>query len=201
MRFPGFYYMESAVSLPQEKYKYTYSDYCSWDDGERWELIDGVPYAMSPAPMRKHQDVGGAMFNQLYNFLKNKPCKVYHAPFDVRLNADEDDDTVCQPDIVVVCDESKLDDIGCKGSPDLVIEILSPSSLRMDRVIKLEKYRQARVREYWIVDPEMRSVEAYVLDGERYYITGYIDEAPVNVLPGCVIDLKEVFPETRESAV
>jgi Uma2 family endonuclease len=185
------------MSLPQEKLKYTYSDYCSWDDGERWELIDGVPYAMSPAPTRKHQDVLGALFNQLYNFLKNKPCKVYIAPFDVRLNADEEDDTVCQPDIVVVCDKSKLDEKGCKGAPDLAIEIVSPSSLRMDRVIKLEKYRQAGVREYWIVDPEARSVEVCVLDGGRYFLTGYIGEAPVGILPGCVIDLTEVFPETE----
>jgi len=184
----------TGMSLPQKKHKYTYADYCSWDDGERWELIDGVPYAMSPAPVRKHQDISGALFNQLYNFLENRHCKVYHAPFDVRLNADEEDDTVCQPDLVVVCDSSKLDEKGCKGAPDLVIEILSSSSLRMDRVIKLEKYRQAGVREYWIVDPETCSVEACVLDGERYYLTGYIDEAPVNVLPGCVIDLKKVFP-------
>ena len=183
------------MSLPQKELKYTYYDYCSWDDGERWELIDGVPYAMSPAPMRKHQDVSGALFNQLYNFLKGKPCKAYHAPFDVRLNADEDDDTVCQPDIVVVCDKSKLDEKGCNGAPDLIMEILSPSSLRMDRVIKLEKYRQVGVREYWIVDPEMHSAEVYILDGGRYYAASHIDEAPVGVLPGCVIDLKEVFPE------
>ena len=185
------------MALPQREYdRYTYSDYYSWDDGKRWELIDGVPYAMSPAPMRKHQDVSGALFVQLALFLKNKPCKVYNAPFDVRMNPDEDDDTVCQPDIVVVCDSSKLDDKGCRGVPDLVIEILSPSSVRMDRVIKLEKYRQVGVREYWIVDPELRSVEACILDGNRYYLTVYIDEAPVFVLPGCVIDLKEVFPET-----
>jgi len=85
-------------------HKYTYADYCIWDDGERRELIDGVPYAMSPAPVRKHQDISGALFNQLYNFLENRHCKVYHAPFDVRLNADEEDDTVCQPDLVVVCE-------------------------------------------------------------------------------------------------
>ena len=185
------------MSLPQRNLRYTYSDYCSWDDGERWELIDGVPYAMSPSPMRKHQGVSMALSSQLYNFLKEKPCKVYHAPFDVRLNADAEDDTVCQPDIVVVCDKSKLDEKGCKGAPDLVIEILSPSSLRMDRLIKLTKYRQAGVREYWIVDPDNRGVEAYVLDGERYYITGYVDEAPVTVLPGCVINLKDVFLETE----
>ena len=186
------------MSLPQKKLKYTYSDYCSWDDGERWELIDGVPCAMSPAPTRKHQYVSGALFSQLHGFLKGKPCEVYHAPFDVRLNADENDDTVCQPDIVVVCDKFKLDEKGCKGAPDLVIEILSPSSLRMDRLIKLEKYRQAGVREYWIVDPEARGVEAYVLDSGRYYATGYIDEAPVDVLPGCVIDVKEIFPENNQ---
>ena len=185
------------MELPQKNLKYTYSDYYSWDDGKRWELIDGVPYEMSPSQTRKHQDVSVALLNQLSNFLKDKPCKVYHSPFDVRLNPDEEDDTVVQPDIVVVCDRSKLDDKGCKGAPDLVIEILSPSTLRMDRMIKLEKYRQSGVREYWIVDPEARGVEACVLEGGRYYLTSYTDEAPVNVLPGCVIDLKEVFPETE----
>jgi len=186
------------MPLPQKNLKYTYSDYCSWNDGERWELIDGVAYGMSPAPMRNHQDVSGALFYQLYNFLKDKPCKVYSAPFDVRLNAgekSEKNDTVVQPDIVVVCDKSKLDEKGCNGAPDLVIEILSPSSLRMDRLLKLEKYRHYGVREYWIVDTEALGVEAYILDNGRYYLNAYIDEAPVEVLPGCVIDLKEVFQE------
>jgi Uma2 family endonuclease len=114
--YPGFLKYGVRRVFAAKKHKYTYSDYYSWDDGERWELIDGVPYAMSPAPTRKHQDISGALFNQLYNFLRNKSCKVYSAPFDVRLNADEDDDTVCQPDIVVVCDESKLDDKGCAGA-------------------------------------------------------------------------------------
>ena len=207
------------MALPQRKLKYTYSDYCLWDDGKRWELIDGVPYEMSPAPTRKHQEISGALLNQLYNFLKNKPCEVYAAPFDVRLNADEDDDIVVQPDIVVVCDRSKLDDKGCKGAPDLVIEILSPASMRMDSIIKPEKYRQAGVREYWMVDPKTCSVWALVMNGcfcltnycyakdvfsdeekspEKLHFTLYYTaEAPVSVLPGCVIDLKEVFLETE----
>ncbi|MDR1727832.1 MAG: Uma2 family endonuclease [Acidobacteriota bacterium] len=181
------------MPLPQRERKYTYADYCTWDDGERWELIDGVPYLMSPAPGRRHQEISGALFNQLYNFLEDKPCKIYSAPFDVRLAADGEDDTVCQPDIIVVCDKSKLDDKGCKGAPDLVIEVLSPSSTRMDVVVKFEKYREAGVREYWIVSPDERSVQAFLLDGERYYVTVYTDEAPVQTLAGCVIDLKKAF--------
>ena len=183
------------MEASRQERRYTYADYCAWDDDERRELIGGVPYAMSPSPTRTHQSISVALINQLYNFLKGKPCVVYHAPFDVRLNADEEDDTVCQPDIVVVCDKSKLDEKGCKGAPDLAIEILSASSLRMDRVIKLEKYKQAGVLEYWIVDPELRCVEVYVLDNGRYYAARHIGEAPVGVLPGCVINLEEIFPE------
>lgn len=175
--------------------KYTYANYATWDDDERWELIDGVPYAMSPAPTQKHQEITGEIFAQLHAFLKGKPCKVFISPFDVRLNASDDDNTVFQPDLLVVCDQSKLDGKSCKGAPDLIIEVLSPSTSRIDRMIKFQKYLQAGVKEYWIVDPETKTVQLNVFENGRYFNNPYgdTDTAPVTVLPGCNIDLKEVF--------
>lgn len=186
------------MPLPQENERYTYADYCTWDDSERWELIEGIPYAMSPAPAPRHQAISGELHAQLHAFLKGKPCKLYAAPFDVRLNADDEDDTVVQPDLVVICDSSKIDDKGCKGAPDLVIEILSPSTARHDRMVKFQQYQQAGVREYWIVDPDTKTVQVSILRDGLYFTRMYADTeaaAPVEVLEGCTVDLREVFAE------
>jgi Uma2 family endonuclease len=152
---------------------------------------------MAPAPAARHQTVSGNLYLQLRTFLKGKGCKVFYAPFDVRLDAAGKDDTVVQPDLLVICDPAKLDDKGCLGAPDLIIEILSPSSAKMDSVIKLEKYRQAGVREYWIVHPDTSSAQVHILENGRYFITGYADEdvIPVHVLDGCEIALADVFDE------
>lgn len=122
---------------------------------------------------------------------------MFIAPFDVRLNADNTDDTVVQPDVFVVCDKSKLDGKSCKGVPDMIIEVLSPSSLGRDKVLKFNKYQKAGVLEYWIVDPEGRNVTVHVLKNGEYMSKAYGDEetAPVNVLDGCQINLREVFAE------
>jgi len=183
-------------TLQNEK-RYTYADYCAWDDSERWEIIDGIPYAMSPAPLVTHQTVIGNLYYQFADFLKGKPCKVYLSPFDVRLNADTDDDTVVQPDLLVVCDKSKIDKRGCNGAPDLVVEILSPSSARHDKVLKLNTYLRAGVLEYWIVDPDTKTVSAHLLKDGEYIIRAYADTdtAPVHVLEGCTISLADVFAE------
>jgi Uma2 family endonuclease len=185
------------MALPQPKDDfYTYADYLEWDDSERWELIDGVAYAMS-APLTRHQRLLRRFVLLLGNFLEGKPCELFPAPFDVRLDADDYDDTVVQPDLLVVCDKTKLDEKGCKGAPDLIIEIISPSSARMDRFLKFNKYQQSGVREYWIVDPETNSVQVCVLEGGRYFVTAYGDEddVAVTVLPGCQISLKDVLAE------
>ena len=181
----------------QKDKRYTYADYLTWDGDARYELIDGAPYMMSPAPNRRHQDVSREILKQLALFLTGKPCKVYAAPFDVRLNAAEEDDTVVQPDLSVVCDKSKLDDRGCVGAPDLVIEILSPSTLARDRVVKLNKYLQAGVREYWIVDPDGKTVSVHLWANGKYIINAYADPdpVPVHVLDGCTINLADVFAE------
>ena len=185
------------MPLLQEEQRYTYADYCTWDDNERWELIEGVPYAMSPAPAWRHQGISRELSYQLTDFLKGKPCKVFAAPFDVRLNADDEDDTVVQPDIVVICDRSKLSGTGCKGVPDMIIEILSPSTAQRDKWIKFNLYQRAGVREYWIVDPDSKMVTVHVLRDGVYTTAAYGDTgaAPVNALPGCEINLEDVFAQ------
>ena len=145
------------MALPQEK-QWTYADVLAWDEGERVELIYSQPHMMAP-PSRRHQEVSGALYLQIGNFLQDKKCQVYHAPFGVRLFEQDGDtpsqvDTLVEPDLTVVCDPDKLDDAGCKGAPDLIIEIISPSTQRHDRFVKYNLYQRAGVREYWIVDPE-----------------------------------------------
>ena len=176
---------------------YTYADYVSWDDENRYELLDGVAYMMS-APSMVHQTIITEMLRQLANFLRGKQCKVLVAPFDVCLNARGDDDnTVVQPDLLVVCDDSKLDKKRCNGAPDMIIEVVSPSSSRHDRFRKLNKYLYAGVREYWIVDPDDKILNVHVLENSKYVIGAYgsDDTVPVNVLEGCEINLSEVFAD------
>ncbi|GHV43340.1 hypothetical protein AGMMS49546_24650 [Spirochaetia bacterium] len=195
------------MALAQEKEHFTYADYLEWDEDVRAEIIDGVVYAMSP-PLTIHQKVSMNLAFHLRTFLEGKPCQVFAAPFGVRLSPEDDrsDDTVVEPDLAVICDASKLDERGCNGAPDLVVEILSPSTAHKDRFVKFHKYLEAGVREYWIVDPGAETVQVHILDQGRYMtnVYGIIDPedpdsrfvsdiAPVTVLPGCSIDLKRVF--------
>ena len=185
-----------------ENRRYNYSDYITWDDKERYELIDGVLYAMA-SPSQAHQEASGEIFRQLSNFLRGKPCKVFTAPFDVRLNADSLDDIVVQPDILVVCDKSKLDGKSVVGAPDMIIEVLSSSTARNkrnDTVTKFKLYQKAGVREYWIIDPESQTVTVYNLENGKYIANNYSDEdiVPVHVLEGCEINLAEVFDDLTE---
>ena len=184
-------------ALQREDQRFTYSDYCTWQDNEQWELVDGKAYAMAPAPSLGHQWISSNLHLLLAGFLKGKPCKVFYAPFDVRLNADTNDNTVVQPDLVVICDRAKLADTGCIGAPDMIIEILSPATSRRDRTLKFDLYLQAGVREYWIVDPETKTVSAHILKNGEYTIRAYTDAdtAPVHVLEGCTINLAEVFED------
>jgi Uma2 family endonuclease len=182
------------MGLPQRIEYYTYEDWLAWDEDVRAEIIDGELYMLA-APLQKHQEISFEISGQLRNFLKGKPCKAFHAPFGVRLS--EEEDTVLEPDIIVVCDSGKLDGKVCNGAPDLVVEILSPSTARLDKALKFNKYQNAGVREYWIVDPDTETVQAFVLDNGRYYGTAYVGDgvAPISVLPGCEIILKDVFAE------
>lgn len=187
--------------LPQEKY-YTLADVLAWDDRERWELISGIPVMMAP-PVRIHQKIVSELNRQLGNYLKGKKCEVYPAPFAVRLfeqdgDSPEDVGTMVEPDISVICDPSKLDDIGCKGAPDFIIEVLSPSTQRHDRVSKFNLYLSAGVREYWIVDPVRKDAQSFVLEDGRYAAKEFgtsADQMKVSVLEDCILDLAQVFGE------
>ncbi|HPO46477.1 MAG TPA: Uma2 family endonuclease [Spirochaetota bacterium] len=136
---------------------YTYADYLRWEDDQRYELVDGSVYGMTPAPSRKHQEISMRLSFIIAGHLKGRRCKIFAAPFDVRLPEagarDEEIYTVVQPDIVVVCDPKKLDERGCLGSPDLVMEIASPSTAERDMKEKLSLYERHGVKEYWIVFP------------------------------------------------
>ena len=187
--------VNEAVRKYKPDERFVYSDYASWDDENRYELIDGRAYMMS-APSVTHQRVLGELHRQFANFLVGKTCEVFLAPFDVCLNAKgDDDDTVVQPDIVVICDQSKLDRKRCNGAPDMVIEIVSPSSSRHDRMTKLNKYLQTGVREYWIADPDDNGVVVYILENGKYVATAYegVASIPVTVLDGCIITLPDEF--------
>ena len=192
------------MALPAEKDRYTFADVLSWDNGERAELIDGEVFLMAPSPSRGHQRISFEICWQLGNYLEGKRCQAYSAPFAVRLferdgDTPEDVDTVVKPDIIVVCDPSKLDDRGCKGAPDIVMEILSPSTQRHDRLVKLGLYQRAGVREYWIVNPEDQTVQVMLLDDDGILQLHEVYDrrgvAKVNVLDGCFIELEKVFSE------
>ena len=190
------------MPLPKEEEYYVLSDLLEWPEEDRVELIDGLPLLMAP-PRRVHQHIVFALGLQLGNFLAGKPCQAYPAPFAVRPLAKPGDspdrvDTVVEPDLSVICDREKLDELGCVGAPDLVIEVLSPSTARQDRVVKFRLYQKAGVREYWLVDPDRRMVQVYTLEEGQYSAAEvYLEsaEVPVGVLEGCVVDLSRVFPE------
>ena len=165
--------MASAVDLNG---RYTYADYLNWSDDERWEIINGYPYNMSPAPSRRHQEVLGKLYRRVADYFDHKPCQVYIAPFDIRLAEDQSDDhlidNVVQPDLSVFCDRSKLDDKGAHGAPDLVVEVLSPSTMAKDLKSKLLLYQQFGVKEYWLVNTALNTVEVLTLDPTGKYTPG-----------------------------
>ncbi len=150
--------------------QYTYSDYMLWQFSERVELIRGFIMKMSPAPNRFHQVVSQNLSGLFYNSFRKHPCDVYVAPFDVRLpiKSKKKDTTVVQPDICVVCDKTKLDDAGCNGTPELMIEILSPNNSKHDLDTKFKLYEEAGVLEYWIVEPVEKMLLVYTLVNEKF---------------------------------
>jgi Uma2 family endonuclease len=178
--------------------KWTYAEYKAWElkPGERYEMISGEAYAMA-APNSAHQEMLTELLKQFAVFLTGKPCKVYPAPYDVRLfyEEDESDDTVVQPDITVVCDKEKRGPEGCRGAPDFVAEILSPSNTAIEMQRKFNLYRTAGVREYWVLDNEHKTLTIYLFDGEKAIsrIYGEKDKAPVSAFNGLSIELAPVF--------
>ena len=178
------------------------ADALAWGEQDHNELIYGVPFDLK-IPLRIHQEVRRNLGIQLYNYADGKLCEVYYVPLAVRLferdgDRPEDVNTLVEPDITVVCDSTKLDDIRCRGAPDLVVEILSPSTQRHDRLVKLGLYQRAGVREYWIVDPDSSTVQVFLQrDGSLQLHEVYDRQgvAKVNVLDGCFIELSKVFSE------
>jgi len=180
--------------------KYSYADYLTWQIDEMVEIIKGKVFKAAAAPRRKHQEVSGRVFTRLHNFLENNTCKVFIAPFDVRLHVkskkDEDIFTVVQPDICVVCDRSKLDQAGCIGAPDLIVEILSPGNNKKDIKYKYEVYEESGVQEYWIIHPDEQTLLVYTLtDGSyvpsRLFTIG--DVVSSQCVTGFDLDVEDVF--------
>lgn len=184
----------------QKDTRFVYRDYLSWPEGERYELIDGVAFAMSPAPLLEHQGIVGAIHYQLFAQLEGKPCRAFVAPVDVRLPSEEQDDdhtdTVVQPDVFVVCDERKFDPRGVRGAPDFVVEVLSPRTAARDHLEKKRAYERAGVREYWLVHPTDRLLTLY-----RQSESGFAGPAilplegstAVGVLPGVSVSWEPVI--------
>jgi len=184
--------------------RYTFADYLTWVDDKRRELIDGFIKMMTPAPRRIHQELSSELHGIIWNYLKKKKCKIFAAPFDVRFpKKDEKDNdkvyTVVQPDLCIVCDLTKLDDKGCIGAPDMIIEITSDKP-KHDVENKFQIYQKQGVREYWIVFPYEKTVSVFLLNQlGKYEIVGmYAEDSkiPVNIFNGdLIIDLAEVFVE------
>ena len=178
--------------------QYTYADYLKWQFSERVELIKGFIKKMSPAPNRVHQSLIFNLSGILYSKHNFEGCNVFLSPFDVRLpiKSKKKDTTVVQPDICIVCDASKLDEQGCNGAPDLIVEILSPSNARHDTDTKFNLYEEAGVKEYWIVQPQQKSILIYVLQDGKYIGLkpfGEDEFAQGRLFPNLKIDVNEVF--------
>jgi len=193
--------MELSLDL---KKRYTYADYLTWLDGQTRELIHGFIQMMSPAPRLRHAEVSFNISGNLWTILKkhNGICKVFTAPFDVRFpkqgeTADDKIDTVVQPDICVVCDLSKLDERGCCGVPDMIVEILSPSTSKKDFNEKFNLYEESGVIEYWIVHPKDRAITVFLLQKNGKYDEGITYEwdakVPVHIFNDHLIDLEDIF--------
>lgn len=194
------------IKEPDLSGTYTYADYVTWEWDQLAELIHGKIFKMSPAPSSNHQRISGNLFAPIWNYLRGKQCKVFSAPFDVRLpgpskkKADRDIVTVVQPDICVICDLTKIDERGCVGAPDWIIEILSSHTSSKDLTLKFDVYEAAGVQEYWVVHPSEQTVLVYTLDKQGKYkgrLKPFVrtDTVSPMLFPGLSISLEQVFSE------
>ena len=190
------------MGLAQKLNSYTYADIENLPANERWELIDGLSYNMTPPPARVHQRISGELFFRIRNYLQGKTCEVYNAPFGVWFVENEQDvqhaQNYVEPDIAIICDKNKLTDKGCVGAPDMIIEILSPSTAAKDMNKKMSLYEHSGVKEYWVVHPTDFIVMVFrLVDGKYSRPKVYSPEEDSNVRVGIfedlVIDLKEIF--------
>ena len=208
------YELEELTSVAEEPAivygvgRYSYADYLTWTDDKMREIIDGMVYLFS-APVRKHAAAVRTLLWKACHFIDRRKgkCKIYTAPFDVRLpkNGETDNDkiyNVVQPDIVVICDPSKLDDGGCIGAPDLIVEVNSPSTSKRDLNLKFNLYEESGVKEYWVVYPADKAASVFILQpngkydaGKTYEVLRGTTKVPVKTLKGLVIDLEELFED------
>ena len=182
--------------------KFTYEDYKTWPDEERWEVIDGGAYCMTPAPSLQHQKISGNFYSAFREFLKNKPCRPFYAPTDVVL----DEANIVQPDVLVVCDPKKMEGLNILGAPDLVVEILSPSTRLKDKRDKKALYERFGVREYLIVYPEEEMVELFYLHDGLYAsdVFNWDEKMVSRAFPELTVNLWEIFekevPQAEQSS-
>jgi len=194
--------MQSNLALKQQQ-EFTYGDYLTWPDDERWQIIDGIAYDMSPAPIIEHQLILKELLTDFNIYLRDKTCLVIPSPVDVVFLKEKenikDSKDVVQPDIIVVCDHKKLQSHKrCAGAPDLVIEILSPSTASLDMKGKRKLYEGEGVKEYWIVDPVHKTIQVYILENNKYKFPEVYtadDKIKVGIFPDLEIDLSSVFRE------
>ncbi len=189
------------ISVLEPEATYSYADYLKWSFEERVELIKGKLFKMSPAPGRCHQAINGNIHGVMWNFLRKKSCKLFAAPFDVRFpqkidSTNRETYTVVQPDLCVVCDPEKLDDAGCKGAPDLIVEILSPSTSKKDLNDKFYLYEEFGVKEYWVVYPRDKVLEIFYFEKGKYsrskkYLPG--DLVISEVLSNLNLNVNDIF--------
>ena len=181
---------EAALKLKQ---LFTWDDYLTWPDDERWEIIDGEAFSKSPSPNWRHQDICGALLVSMTPHFRKGPCKLFISPLDVKLS----DEDIVQPDLLVVCDEKQKTERGhIEGPPKLAVEILSPSSTMHDRIRKMRLYAKFGVHEYWIVTPHQPSVEIFVLQNGEYVLRGLFlkeDTLSSPSFPGLTFPLAEIF--------
>ncbi|WP_027001886.1 Uma2 family endonuclease [Hugenholtzia roseola] len=188
---------------------YTYADYLTWRFEQSVELIKGKIFKMSPAPSRKHQKISGKLYVKVFMAFQKNACEVYSAPFDVRLldkkkslKANTEIYTVVQPDICVICDKSKLDERGCIGAPDLIIEILSPGNSKKEMRTKYALYEESGVKEYWVLYPSEHVLQQYILnENEKYELKNNFAEDEIfnsHIFSDLQIDLSEIFEEEEE---
>ncbi|MHB8764844.1 MAG: Uma2 family endonuclease [Deferrisomatales bacterium] len=187
------------MAPPQETRRtYTYADYARWPEGERWELVDGEPWAMTPAPTLRHQRVVVRILHLLETALQGHRCTAYVAPADVLLS----DEDVVQPDVFVVCDPAKITPEGLRGAPEVVFEVTSPSTAFRDRGVKRALYERAGVREYVIVDPDGRYAEAWALDASAAYgpsrLVGPRESLALQSLGGLALPIAELLELTPD---
>ncbi len=200
--------MKKITDLSQlDPYKtYSYADYLTWQLEQTVELIKGKIFQMSPAPKVKHQNISFNLGGLFYNYLKGKDCRAFAAPFDVRLynqkasqRQNQEIFTVVQPDLCIICDTTKLDENGCLGAPDLIVEILSKGNSSKEMRIKYDLYEEAGVQEYWVIDPEREHLQQFVRNEEGLF---YLKKTHIqddtfyaHILPDFAVPMPEVLEE------